>query len=186
MIFRLPAFINVVLCAPSLALTVFVMIKTQTRFWVLLFVNRRNPVFQGFLKSHRQNRINCVIQQSCGCSRCSCWCVPKHPSDSGHCAGEAWWIVSSSMGEQYVIVPPQGWKSCRFLSVPSPKQQKTWTAEHLCDNLPPLEILLQFSFIGHSWWAGELTHSFSSYFNAVLLSTVLQEGEKKQDRSRRK
>lgn len=109
--FLLPAFIDSLLCAASLVLTIFVMVSR--RRWdsvptALVWRGEIQFFKQGSLEGHRQNWISGVIQQSCGCSTCSCRCVPKHPSDLAHCAGEGWWIVCSSMGEQYVIVPPHG------------------------------------------------------------------------------
>lgn len=91
-------------------------------------------------KCHWQNWINGVTHQSCGCSRRSLRCVPKHFSDLAHCAAEERWIVFSSMGEQYVIVPLLWRRSCRLLSVPSPKRRRRCTTKSLSANQRFLEV----------------------------------------------
>lgn len=98
-------------------------------------VSSKGPSAKWRRECHWQNWINGVTHQCCGLSRRSLRCVPKHLSDLAHCAVEERWIVFSSMGEQYVIVPLLWWRSCRLLSVPSPKRlRRRCTAKSLSAN----------------------------------------------------
>lgn len=67
------------------------------------------------------------------------------------------------MGEQYVIVPLLWWRSCRLLSVPSPKRlRRRCTAKSLSANSDFCRFrALQccFPFSCRSWWEGG-THLF--------------------------
>lgn len=83
--------------------------------------------------------INGVTHQRCGLR--SLRHVAKDLSDSAHCAVEQRWIVFSGMGEQYVIVPLLWRRSCRLLSVPSPKSlRRRCTAKSPSANQRFLEV----------------------------------------------
>lgn len=112
---------------------------------------------------HWQNWINGVTHQSCGRSSRSLRRVPKHLSDLAHCAAEERWIVFSSKGEQYVIVPRPWRRSWRLLSVPSPKRQRRCTAKSVSATRRFLEVYssaVLFWFSCQSWWEGGVQPCF--------------------------
>lgn len=116
-------------------------VKETVSYAAFMFLNSdTNPVFSSEVFSlcavrseqraygkmasecHWQKWTNGVTHQYSGLSRRSLRRVPVHLYDLVHCAAEERWIVFSSMGEQYVIVPLLWQRSCRLLSVPSPKR----------------------------------------------------------------
>lgn len=148
-------------------------------FRAIVYCNT-NPVFQvrfakvyynkNSLKSPQQNGVRAPLgkwnkwcHQSCGRSSRSLRRVPKHLSDLAHCAAEERWIVFSSKGEQYVIVPRPWWRSCRLLSVPSPKRQRRCTAKSVSATQRFLEVYgsaVLFWFSCQSRWEGGVHPSF--------------------------
>lgn len=103
-------------------------------------------LFKGPTAKWRRNATgkkwtNGVTSKFCGPSRRSLRRVPAHLYDLVHCAAEERWIVFSSMGEQYVIVSLLCQRSCRLLSVPSPKRlRRRCTAKSLPANYLFLEV----------------------------------------------